>query len=188
ALPIFSLPLDMVVEATGDAEAGARHALAAIEAGRGVTMVTKEAECVVGPILAAKARAAGVPYTLVEGDQPALLIGLVSWARTLGLPIICAGKSSEYDYVYDPGTHKVTWTTESVTAPGIVNLWDLGTDRAATVQARAEALAGLPQRTVPDNCEMALVANATGLLPDRPDFHAPLTRSVELPDLYIPKA
>ena len=185
---LLATPVEMIVEATGDAEAGARFALEAIEAGKGVTMVTKEAECVVGPILAAKARAAGVPYTLVEGDQPALLIGLVSWARTLGLPIICAGKSSEYDYVYDPGTHKVTWTTESVTAPGIVNLWDLGTDRAATVQARAEALAGLPQRTVPDNCEMALVANATGLLPDRPDFHAPLTRSVELPDLYIPKA
>ncbi|MGE8943785.1 hypothetical protein ACO2I3_17915 [Leptospira interrogans] len=183
---LLAAPVEMVVEATGDAEAGARYALAAIEAGRGVTMVTKEAECVVGPVLAAKARAAGVAYTLVDGDQPALLIGLVSWARTLGLPVICAGKSSEYDYVYDPATHDVTWTTERVTAPGIVELWDLGADRVATVNARAEALAGLPQRTVPDNCEMALVANATGLLPDRPDFHAPLTRAIELPELYIP--
>ena len=185
---LIALPLDMVVEATGDAEAGARHALAAIEAGRGVTMVTKEAECVVGPVLAAKARAAGVPYTLVEGDQPALLIGLVSWARTLGLPVICAGKSSEYDYVYDPASHDVTWTSERVTAPAIAGLWALGENRAATIQSRAEALAGLPQRTVPDYCEMALVANATGLVPDRPDFHTPLTRSVELPELYIPKA
>src|SRR5690606_14775848 len=166
ALPIFSLPIDMIVEATGDAEAGARFALAAIEAGRGVTMVTKEAECVVGPVLAAKARAAGVPYTLVEGDQPALLIGLISWARTLGLPIICAGKSSEYDYVYDPATHEVTWTTERVTAPEIGKVWALGPDRAATIAARARALAALPQRTVPDYCEMALVANATGLIPD----------------------
>ena len=46
---------------------------------------------------------------------------------------------------------------------------------------RAKAIAALPQRTVPDFCEMALVANATGLMPDRPDFHAPLTRAVELP-------
>src|SRR5690606_8201889 len=188
ALPIFSLPLDMVVEATGDAEAGARHALAAIEAGRGVTMVTKEAECVVGPVLAAKARAAGVPYTLVEGDQPALLIGLVSWARTLGLPIICGGKSSEYDYVYDPATHEVTWTSERVSAPDIAGLWSLGENRAGTIAARSRALAALPQRTVPAYCEMALVANATGLVPDRPDFHTPLTRAVELPGLYCPKA
>jgi len=185
---LLTLPIDMIVEATGDAEAGARFALAAIEAGRGVTMVTKEAECVVGPVLAAKARAAGVPYTLVEGDQPALLIGLISWARTLGLPIICAGKSSEYDYVYDPATHEVTWTTERVTAPEIGKVWALGPDRAATIAARARALAALPQRTVPDYCEMALVANATGLIPDRPDFHSPLTRAIELPDLYIPKA
>ncbi len=185
---LLSLPIDMVVEATGDAEAGARHALAAIEAGRGVTMVSKEAECVVGPVLAARARAAGVPYTLVEGDQPALLIGLVSWARTLGLPVICGGKSSEYDYVYDPATHEVTWTTERTSAPGIAGLWALGEDRAATIAARATALAALPQRTVPDYCEMALVSNATGLVPDRPDFHTPLTRAIELPDLYIPKA
>ena len=185
---LLTLPIDMVVEATGDAEAGARHALAAIEAGRGVTMVTKEAECVVGPVLAAKARAAGVPYTLVEGDQPALLIGLVSWARTLGLPVICGGKSSEYDYVYDPASHEVTWTTERVSAPGIAGLWALGRDRAATIAARSKALVALPQRTVPDYCEMALVSNATGLVPDRPDFHTPLTRAIELPDLYIPKA
>jgi predicted homoserine dehydrogenase-like protein len=33
---------------------------------------------------------------------------------------------------------------------------------------------------------MALVANATGLVPDRPDFHAPLTRSSELPFIYRP--
>jgi predicted homoserine dehydrogenase-like protein len=184
---LMQLRLDMVVEATGDAEAGARHALAAIEAGIGVTMVTKEAECVVGPLLAAKARKAGLAYTLVEGDQPALLIGLVSWARLLGLPVICAGKSSEYDYVYDPVTHEVTWTSERTHAPGLAKLWALGADRAATVAARAEALAALPQRTVPDNCEMALVANATGLMPDRPDFHAPMTRSTELPEIYIPK-
>ena len=174
----------MVVEATGDAEAGARHAAQAIAAGIGVTMVSKEAECVVGPVLAARARKAGVGYTLVEGDQPALLIGLVSWARTLGLPIMAAGKSSEYDYVYDPVTHRVTWTDRSAMAPSIASLWALGADTKMTIDKRAAALAELPQRTVPDNCEMALVANATGLVPDRPDFHAPMARTVELPDIY----
>ncbi len=185
---LLALPLDMVVEATGDAEAGARHASQAIDAGIGVTMVSKEAECVVGPVLAARARKAGVGYTLVEGDQPALLIGLVSWARTLGLPIMAAGKSSEYDYVYDPATQRVTWTDRSVAAPGIAALWALGDDAQTTIDKRAAALAELPQRTVPDNCEMALVANATGLMPDRPDFHAPMAHTIELPDLYKPRS
>ena len=183
---LLTLPLDMVVEATGDAEAGARHAVQAIDAGIGVTMVSKEAECVVGPVLAQRARKAGVGYTLVEGDQPALLIGLVSWARTLGLPIMAAGKSSEYDYVYDPATHRVTWTDRSVTAPDIAKLWDLGRGAGATLAARSAALADLPQRTVPDYCEMALVANATGIVPDRPDFHAPLAHTPELPNIYRP--
>jgi predicted homoserine dehydrogenase-like protein len=185
---VFDLPVDMIVEATGDAEAGARHALQAIEAGLGVTMVSKEAECVVGPILAAKARQAGVPYTLVEGDQPALLISLMSRTRVLGLPIVCAGKSSEYDYVFDPASKTTTWTSERTSSPGIADLWELGSSPAVTIAARAEALQALPLRTVPDYCEMLLVANATGYLPDRPDFHAPLTRATELPRVYVPEA
>uniref|UniRef100_UPI002FDC5ED3 SAF domain-containing protein n=1 Tax=Falsiroseomonas oryzae TaxID=2766473 RepID=UPI002FDC5ED3 len=52
------------------------------------------------------------------------------------------------------------------------------------IAARAAALAALPQRTVPDYCEMALVANATGMPSARPDFHAPLARTPELPELY----
>ena len=48
---LLALPVEILVEATGDAEAGARHAAAAIAAGIAVAMVTKEAECVGGPAL-----------------------------------------------------------------------------------------------------------------------------------------
>lgn len=185
---LLALPLDIVVEATGHAEAGAAHGAAALDAGIGVAMVSKEAECVVGPALARRAAAAGLAWTLVDGDQPALLIGLVSWARTLGLPIVAAGKSSEYDYVFDPADGTARWLGQSVHAPDLARHWELDGDAAATVAARAGLLAALPQRTVPDSCEMALVANATGLLPDRPDFHAPLAHTVELPELYGPRA
>ncbi|MFC7609148.1 SAF domain-containing protein [Teichococcus aestuarii] len=114
-----------------------------------------------------------MPYTLVDGDQPALLIGLVSWARLLGLPIVAAGKSSEYDFVLDPATEMVTWLEQRVHAPGMMRHWALGQDAAATVAAREALLSSLPLRTVPDSCEMTLVANATGILPDRDTFHAP---------------
>src|SRR4051794_26896499 len=75
---LLTPPVEILVEATGDPEAGSRFALASIDAGRSVAMVS-EAECVVGPLLARKARLAGVPYTLINGDQPSLLIGLISW-------------------------------------------------------------------------------------------------------------
>jgi len=185
---LLVLPLDIVVEATGHAEAAAAHAEAAIAAGRGVAMVSKEAECVVGPALHARARAAGLPHTLVDGDQPALLIGLVSWARLLGLPIVAAGKSSEYDFVFDPAAGSTRWLEREVASPDLRNHWTIPGDPAPTLAARATALKDLPQRTVPDFCEMALVVNATGLMPDRVDFHAPLARTVELPDLYAPRA
>ncbi len=186
---LLSLPLDHVVEATGHAEAAVSHALAAIAAGIGVTMVSKEAECVVGPALAARARKAGLAWTLVDGDQPSLLIGLVSWARTLGLPIVAAGKSSEYDFVFDPATGVTRWLSESVTAADLSDHWHLPDgDFRATVSARATALAALPQRTVPDACEMSLVSNATGLMPDAELFRAPMARTIELPDLYATRA
>jgi predicted homoserine dehydrogenase-like protein len=185
---LLAIPeLELVVEATGHQEGAARHALAAMAAGKHIAMVSKESECVVGPLLAAKARAAGLSYTLVEGDQPALLVSLMSWAETLGLPILAAGKSSEYDYVFDPATGRTRWLAEEVASPGLAALMTLGADPAATIAARAEALAALPQRTVPDYCEMALVANATGFAIARPDFHAPLARTPELPELYGPR-
>ena len=56
--------IEVIVEATGVPEAGIRHALCAIANGKHVVMVNVEADAVAGPLLAAKARAAGVVYSL----------------------------------------------------------------------------------------------------------------------------
>jgi predicted homoserine dehydrogenase-like protein len=186
---VFDLPVDVVVEATGHPEVAAENALLAIEAGRHVAMVSKEADGVVGPILAQKARAAGLVHTPVDGDQPSLLIRLVEWARSLGLEITAAGKSSEYDFVLDPDGGTVTANRRTVAAPGFAAMWSLADgERAEGLARRAAALAELPQRTVPDFCEMGIVANATGLAPDVPGFHAPVVRTVEVADVFCPRA
>lgn len=182
------LPVDIIVEATGDPESGARVGAAAIDAGKHVAMVSKETDSTVGPILAARARAAGVIWTPVDGDQPSLLMGLVSWARTLGLAIVAAGKSSEYDFVFDRTTGEVTSERHRITAPGLAALWDAPPGGGPEIVAhRAEALAAIPQRTVPDYCEMTVVSNATGLVADTPGFHAPVARTIEVPELFRPK-
>src|SRR5690606_9813876 len=97
---LLELPLDILVEATGSPTAGARHAALAIETGWHVAIVSKEVDSVIGAGLAHKARQAGLVVTPVDGDQPSLLIGLVTWAQVLGLDIVAAGKASEYDFVY----------------------------------------------------------------------------------------
>jgi predicted homoserine dehydrogenase-like protein len=181
---VLGLPVDIVVEASGHPEAGAVHALAALEAGKHVALVTKESDSVVGSYLAAVARDRGLVCTTADGDQPALLIGLVTWAETLGLPIIAAGKSSEYDFVFDAATETMTSDARSAPTPGFGGLWERG-DRpvAELVAERSRRAAALPQLAVPDLCEMAVVANATGLKPDVPPFHAPIARIAEVADI-----
>jgi predicted homoserine dehydrogenase-like protein len=88
--------VEVVIEATGHPAAGARHALAAIAARRHVVMVNVEADVLVGPVLAAKARAAGVVYSMAYGDQPALVAEMVDWARATGFTVAAAGKGTKY--------------------------------------------------------------------------------------------
>ena len=56
--------VEVIVEATGIPEAGIVHALKAIEHGKHIVMVNVEADALAGPLLARKAKAAGVVYSL----------------------------------------------------------------------------------------------------------------------------
>ncbi|MCI0755384.1 NAD(P)H-dependent oxidoreductase [Teichococcus vastitatis] len=183
-----AVPMDIVVEATGQPEIAAGIAERSIRRGVHVAMVTKEADSVVGPHLNELAKRQGVVYTTADGDQPANLIGLVTWARLLGFEVVAAGKSSEYDFICDPADHVVRWTDRRCAAPDLASLWTLGDDVAATLARRSAALAELPQRATPDYCEMNVVANSTGLLPSRDELNYPLCRITELADIFIPRA
>lgn len=187
ALMLMRLPFDIVVESTGAPEAAALHADAALKNGKHVAMVSKEPDSVVGPLFHRRAKAAGLVYTPVDGDQPSLLMQLVVWARVLGLEILCAGKTSEYDFVYDPATKRVTSLDRETDGRAVDALWEFAArDIRSVVRARGEALAAIPQHTVPDLVEMGLVANATGLAPDVPAFHAPIARTPEIADVLVP--
>ena len=187
---VIDLPFAVLVEATGAPEAGTRHALAAIEAGRHVALVSKEADSVVGPGLWRLARERGVVVTPVDGDQPSLLVGLATWAEVVGLTIVAAGKSSEYDFVLDPATGAVTCNGATHRLPDLVATWSPGPGSAVAAAAERARILGraFPLRAVPDLCEMTVVANAVDLVPDRPDFHAPPARVPELAELFAERA
>jgi predicted homoserine dehydrogenase-like protein len=181
---VADLPIDVIVEATGQPVAAARHALIAVEAKKHLALVTKELDSVVGPGLAALAEDQGRIVTTVDGDQPSLLIGLATWAEVMGFNIVAAGKSSEYDFVFDPATRQISSNGRVADDVDLVPHWDLGTRSVADIlDARHAAIAGFPQRAVPDLCELMVVANATGLQPDRQDLHAPLARIDEVPTI-----
>lgn len=182
---LAALPIEVVIEATGDPEGAAVTALAAIENRRHLVMVTKETEVVIGPMLAHLAARNGVVHTPVDGDQPSLLIGLIGWARMLGLPVIAAGKSSESDFVWDAEDGTVTaWETPVPAADFAARFGGKASEPMALLAARSTL--PFPRTTVPDLCEMGIVANHTGLMPDRPELHAPIARTIELATLFRP--
>jgi predicted homoserine dehydrogenase-like protein len=115
---------EVMVEATGHPEAGIAHALAAIEAGVHVVMVNVEADVLAGPVLADKAREAGVVYSMAYGDQPALVAEMVDWARAAGFTVAAAGKGTKYLPEYHQVTPDDVWghyglTPEAAGAAGM---------------------------------------------------------------------
>lgn len=182
------MPFDIAVEGTGNPEASAVHALAAIENGKHVVMVTKESDSVIGSLLSLKAREKGTILSLAEGDQPSLLVGLVTWARTAGLSILSIGKSSEYDFIYNDAERTMTVLDRTVAVPDFANVWHLGDDVNETLQRRSALLADFNQRALPDLTEMGIVCNhLPDFLPDVPAFHCPVARTVEIPEIMCPE-
>ena len=188
---MMDLPLALVVEATGQAEAGARHAARAIAHGKHVAMVNKETDVSVGPILKYRADRAGVVYSAVDGDQHGLLIGLVDWARTLGLRVIAGGKAGDRDHIFDParrtatrdgGGFHVDLDGEQAAAFAPIEAAE-SAEASVKVAARRRALRHVSRIGGWDVGEMAIAANGTGLLPDVPELHAPITRIAEIPEV-----
>jgi len=143
---------------------------------------------VVGPILNRLAQNTGLVYTPADGDQPSLLIGLISWAEILGFEIVCAGKAAELDFVFDPHSNTVARGSgsASITAEA---LWELtGGAAEQGIRFRRRAFESLPQFSVADLCEMAIVINSTGYDYDAPQLHAPIARIIEMPEIMCGRA
>jgi predicted homoserine dehydrogenase-like protein len=108
--------VEVVVEATGDPGAGIAHALEAIEAGKHIVMVNVEADALAGALLASRARAKGVVYSMAYGDQPALIAEMVDWARSSGFEVAAAGKGTKYLPAYHTVTPDGVWEHYGLTA------------------------------------------------------------------------
>ena len=186
---LTDMPIDVIVESTGVPEAGARHAYEAIGHGKHVAMINKETDAVIGPILQHLADKAGVVYTPVDGDQHGLLIGLVLWARSLGLEVLAGGKARNNECIYDPEARTVSCGRSTVSV-NKQDAWALDRipDGKANryIAARREILASLPKTSNSDLGEMAVAANGTGLMPDIPELHLPVVRIAEIPEVLCP--
>ncbi|ABM42476.1 SAF domain protein [Acidovorax sp. JS42] len=101
--------IELIVECTGNPLAAVDHILDAFAHGKHVVNVTVEADAFCGPLLARKAQAAGVVYSLAYGDQPAMICELVDWARTCGFPVVAAGRGHKWLPHFCESTPETVW-------------------------------------------------------------------------------
>ena len=168
--------IEVVIDATGHPAAGIAHVLACCEHRKHIVMVNVEADALAGPLLAQRARAAGIVYSLAYGDQPALICELVDWARTAGFTVIAAGKGTKYLPSYHASTPKTVWGhygfDEETVAKGDFN-----------AQMFNSFLDGTKS-----GIEMTAVANATGLRPAPEGLAFPPCGVDDLPRILRPRA
>jgi len=127
-------------------------------------------------------------YSLVNGDQPRNLLDLYSWAMLLGLEVVAAGKSSEYDFVWDRESGELTYTDGSGTTedmPKLLEHWRY--QGVETLNERQKLLEKYTGVISADLCEMNLVSNITGLVPATPFLSYPIAKISELADIFIPE-
>jgi predicted homoserine dehydrogenase-like protein len=168
--------IEVIVEATGIPETGIKHALSAIAHGKHIVMVNVEADALAGPLLASKAKAANVVYSLAWGDQPALICEHVDWARTAGFKVIAAGKGTRYEPHYHQSNPD--------------NVWEI-LDKYLRIDDRKSINPKMFNSFVDgtkSGIEMTAVCNATGLLPQTDGLSFPPATRFELADVCKPKS
>jgi predicted homoserine dehydrogenase-like protein len=160
--------IDVVVDATGIPSVGAEIGLAAMECGKHLVMMNVEADVTIGAYLRSEAERLGVIYSLGAGDEPSSCMELIEFVSAMGHRIISAGKGKNNPLNFDATPD--AYTEEAVR-------------RQMNPRMLVEFVDG--SKTM---VEMAAIANATGLIPDRPGMHGPACSRDELNKVLIPQS
>jgi predicted homoserine dehydrogenase-like protein len=99
--------IDIVVEVTGSVDFAAHTTLGAIAAGKPIVLVNAELDSLLGPLLKARADAAGVVITHTDGDEPGVAMTLFRYVQSVGLKPVAAGNiKGMVDYYRTPDTQR----------------------------------------------------------------------------------
>lgn len=159
-----STAVDVVVDATGVPDIGAKIAWDAILNRKHIVMLNVEADVTIGPLLKKMADASGVVYTGTAGDEPGAIMELYDFADALGFEVVALGKgkNNPLNLAANP---------------------DTAAEEAARKGASAKMLASFQDGTK-TMVEMTAVANATGFLPDTPGMHGFVSDVKGLPEIF----
>lgn len=159
--------IDVVIDATGHPNSGAEIASKTIKARKHIVMLNVETDVTVGRHLHQLARKSGVIYTGAAGDEPAAAAELVTFARTLGLSVLAAGKGKNNAF-----------NTQATPA----DLEASAASRNMNPRILTEFVDGTKTMV-----EMVALANATGLRIDTSGMHGPAADLQELCEVFRTK-
>jgi predicted homoserine dehydrogenase-like protein len=159
--------IDVVIDATGKPGVAADFDLMAMEHGKHLVMMNVEADVTIGAYLKRQADRLGVVYSVGAGDEPSSCMELIEFASALGYTIVSAGKGKNNPLNHDavPDDYREEATRRNMNPRMLVEFVD-------------------GSKTM---VEMCAIANATGLVPDRPGMHGPKADRDDMVKVLIPR-
>lgn len=166
-IAIQALQVQVVIDATGSPEMGARVTLQCINFKKHIVMMNVECDITVGPILRQMAENAGIVYSLTAGDEPGSIVEVYRFAKALGFKVIAAGKgkNNPLDIYATPDQWEEKAKARNMNARMLVEFVD-------------------GSKTM---IEMAAVSNATGLTIDKRGMHGPKCNVKDLAKVFSRK-
>ena len=177
AMAVINHPgIEIIIECTGNPVIAVDHALAAFANGTHVISATVEADAVCGAALAARAKAAGVIYSHAYGDQPAMTVELVDWARTCGFEVTAAGRGHKWKPEFRFSTPDTIW-----------DYWGITEEQARRGRLNPKMFNSFLDGTKPA-IESAAISNATGLNAPTNGLAYPAGSIDDIPNLMRPRS
>ncbi len=158
--------VDVVIDATGKPAVGAEIGLKAMEHRKHLVMMNVEADVTIGAYLKHAASKLGVVYSLGAGDEPSSCMELIEFVSAMGHRVVAAGKGKNNPLNHDATPDEYREEAER---------------RNMNPRMLVEFVDG--SKTM---VEMAAIANATGLVPDKPGMHGPAATRDELSRVLCP--
>ena len=146
--------LDVCIEATGAMDHGAAVITSSLEAGLDVISMNAEVDATIGHLLHRSAAQNGALYTVADGDQPGVLMRQIDFVQGMGFELVAALNCKRNLNLYQNPTDSRPYAERDNTSVLMTTAFGDGTKM---------------------QIENAVVANLTGLIPDRRGMHGPET-------------
>lgn len=143
--------VEIIVEATGVTEVGAQVSLETLLAKKHLVLLNVEIDITIGSLMKKLYDAAGLVYTGSDGDEPAAIVELYEFAKSMGMEVLVAGKGKNNKLKIQANPDSAKEEAESK---------NMNPHMLAAFQDGTKTMA-----------EMNLLSNAIGFVPDVVGMH-----------------